>query len=54
MNVPLERRCAWCGSPDVDLWTSWNVTGEWTCSDCGSLEVEPDDALWGATSTEDL
>lgn len=28
------RRCVHCGSEDVNLWASWNLTGEWVCNDC--------------------
>jgi hypothetical protein len=29
-----ERRCVSCGSPDINLWKSWNVVGEWICYEC--------------------
>jgi hypothetical protein len=37
-----DKHCVFCGSPNVNLWKSWNVVGEWTCDDCAPIESDCD------------
>ena len=45
MTASAEPQCAHCGSTPVNWWTSWNVTGTWTCDDCTPSDPPDEDNL---------